>query len=70
MAELTLEALAKRIEAIEKELAEQRDRKAREKDWRRVAGMFTGSAFMKLVDAEGRALREAERQAAREGRTE
>ncbi len=65
MPELTLEALAKRLEAVEKELAELK-RPAGEKDWRRVAGMFTGSEFMKQVDAEGQAIREAERKAARE----
>ena len=63
MTELTLEALAKRIDAIEQQLAKQLTPK---KDWRRVAGMFTGSDFMKQVDAEGEAIREADRQAARE----
>ena len=63
MNELTLEALAKRIEAIEVQLAVQQSPK---KDWRRVAGMFTGSDFMKQVDAEGEAIREADRKAARE----
>ena len=67
MPELTLEALAKRIEALEQKLAE---RDAPKKDWRRVAGMFEGSEFMKQVDEEVAAMREAERQAAREGRSE
>jgi hypothetical protein len=67
MTELTLEALAKRIEAIEQKLAEQATPSPNQKkDWRRVAGMFTGSEFMKQVDAEGEAIREAERKAARE----
>jgi hypothetical protein len=67
MNELTLEALAKRIEAIEKKLAEQAaSEPARKKDWRRVAGMFTGSEFMKQVDAEGQAIRAAEKKAAGE----
>lgn len=66
MSELTLEALAKRVEALEKALAEQRAPKARKKDWRRTVGMFTGSEFMQQVDAEGRAIREADRKAARE----
>lgn len=61
MAEITLEAIVARLEAIEKRLAEQeRSEPARKKDWRRVAGMFTGSEFMKQVDAEGRAIREAD----------
>jgi hypothetical protein len=65
MSELTLEALAKRVEALEKALAAQRNLPARKKDWRRTIGMFTDSEFMKQVDAEGEALREADRQAAR-----
>lgn len=67
MTELTLESLAKRIDALERKLAE---RAAPENDWRRVVGMFEGSEFMKQVDEEVAAMREAERQAAREGRSE
>lgn len=67
MTELTLESLAKRVEALEKKLAE---REAPKKDWRQSVGMFDGSEFMKQVDAEVAAMREAERQAAREGRGE
>ena len=63
MNELTLEALAKRIEALEQKLAE---RETPKKDWRNSLGMFTGSALMKQVDAEGEAIREADRKAARE----
>lgn len=67
MTELTLEALAKRIEALEQKRAEQATPQlSKKKDWRRVAGMFTGSEFMKQVDAEGQAIREAERKAAGE----
>jgi hypothetical protein len=57
--ELTLEALAARIEAIEKKLAE-REPTEKPKDWRRVVGMFTDRELMKQIDAEGRAIREAE----------
>ena len=67
MTELTLEDVAKRIEALEKKFAE---REAPKKDWRRSVGMFDGSEFMKQVDAEGEAIREADRKAAREGRSE
>ena len=67
MTELTLESLAKRLEAVEGELARL---KQPEKDWRRSLGMFAGSEFMKQVDAEVEAIREAERKAAREGRAE
>lgn len=66
MAEPTLESLAKRIEVLERELAEQRLQTVRKKDWRRSVGMFTGSEFMKRVDAEGEAIREADREAVRE----
>ncbi len=66
MTEPTLESLAARLAIVERELAEQRAREDSRKDWRRVAGMFTGSEFMKQVDAEGQAIREAERKAARE----
>ncbi len=41
MAELTLEALAKRIEELERKLSEREA--APPKDWRLVAGMFTDS---------------------------
>ena len=72
MPELTLEALAARLEAVERELAEQKAAAApaRKKDWRRTIGMFAESEFMKQVDAECAAMREAERAAAREGRPE
>ncbi|MFO0806181.1 MAG: hypothetical protein U0791_24020 [Gemmataceae bacterium] len=66
MSDVTLESLAQRVAAIEQVLAEQKANAAPIKDWRRVAGMFTGSEFMKQVDAEGQAIREAERKAARE----
>jgi len=67
MSEATIESLVKRIEAIEQKLAE---RDAPRKDWRRSVGMFDGSEFMKQVDEEVAAMREAERRAAREGRSE
>ena len=43
---------------------------ARDKDWRQTVGMFADSEFMRQVDAEIEAMKEAERAAAREGRTE
>jgi hypothetical protein len=69
MPDLTLESLAKRVEALEKQ-AEQNTKSARKKDWRRVVGMFDGSDFMKQLDDEVAAAREAERKAAREGESE
>ena len=70
MPELTLEALAKRLEAVEKQLAEQQNPPARKKDWRRTVGMFAGSEFIKELDAECEAIREADRKAGREGNAE
>ena len=63
----TLEDLTKRLEIVESELA---ILKRPNSDWQRTAGMFDGSEFMRDLDAEVEAMREAERQAAREGRTE
>jgi len=63
----TLEDLAKRLAAVESELA---GLKKPNNDWQRTAGMFDGSEFMRDVDAEIEAMREAERKAAREGQPE
>ncbi len=67
MNELTLESLAQRVEALERLVAQPAPRK---KDWRRVVGMFGDSEFMKRVDAEGQAIREAEREEARRAENE
>ena len=64
MAELSLESLAKRLEAIEKALAMRETGRLR-KDWRRVIGMFADSDFIREVDEECLRTREAERTAAR-----
>jgi len=64
MAELTLEALAKRVEALEIALAEQTPN-GPPKNWRKVIGMFHDSDFMREVDEECQRMREAEREAAR-----
>jgi hypothetical protein len=66
MSELTLESLAKRVEALEAALATQRTDRAA-KDWRKVVGMFHDSEFMRAVDDECQSMREAEREAARQG---
>lgn len=63
MAELTLEALEKRVRELERRLNERATVPG--KDWRTVAGMFTGSEFAKQVDEEARRIREADREAAR-----
>lgn len=71
MPELTLEALAARIEALEKKLASQAAPAAEKKDWRKVVGLFDGDPeFLTEVIREGQAIREAERRAAQEGRGE
>jgi hypothetical protein len=66
MNELTLESLARRVEALEIALAGQRQSRP-PKDWRKVVGMFHDSEFMRAVDEECQRLREAEREAARRG---
>jgi hypothetical protein len=64
MSELTLESLAKRVEALEIALAAKEPNRSR-KDWRKVVGKFQDSDFMRAVDEECLRLREAEREAAR-----
>jgi hypothetical protein len=66
MNDLTLESLAKRVAALEKETATKRLDQSR-KDWRKVVGMFRDSEFMRKVDEECLRVREAEREAARRG---
>ena len=66
MVPLTLESLAKRVEALESALAEQAPNRP-PKDWRKVIGMFGDSEFMREVDEECLRMREAEREAARRG---
>jgi hypothetical protein len=64
MTELTLEALAKRVEALEIAVGMKVPNRA-PKDWRKVVGMFHDSEFMRAVDEECQRMREAEREAAR-----
>ena len=64
MSELTLESLAKRIEALETALAVKIPSRS-PKDWRKVVGMFHDSEFMRAVDEECLRMREMEREAAR-----
>ena len=66
MNDLTLESLAKRVEALEKVIATKGSVHSR-KDWRHVVGMFRDSEFMREVDEECLRVREAEREAARRG---
>ena len=64
MNDLTLESLAKRVEALEKVIATKELDRSR-KDWRKVVGMFRDSELMRKVDEECQRIREAEREAAR-----
>lgn len=69
VSELTLESVAKRLANLESKVAAL-SAKPGTKDWRRSVGMFEGSEFMAQVDAEVLAAREAERSAARAGKSE
>lgn len=62
MSELTLEALAARVEKLEQKLA---GLTQPPRDWQSVVGMFEGSDFMRQVDEEVQAAREADRAAGR-----
>jgi hypothetical protein len=64
MSELTLASLARRLEEIERRLNHKEAVSA--KGWRMAAGMFTGREFSKIVDEEGRKIREADREEARQ----
>jgi hypothetical protein len=66
MKDLTLESLAKRVDALERVVATGGPDPSR-KNWRRVVGMFRDSEFMRKVDEECLRMREAEREAARRG---
>jgi hypothetical protein len=65
MSKLTLESLARRVEALEAALTA-KESNGSPKDWRKVVGMFRDSDFMRQVDEEGRKIREAERAAAQQ----
>ena len=64
MNEPTLESLAQRVDALERELRIQRATETK-KDWRRVVGIAGDSELMRQIDDEGRKIREAEREEAR-----
>ena len=66
MNELTLESLARRVEALEIAVGTTGPNDT-QKDWRKTIGMFGDSEFMREVDEECRRMREAEREAARRG---
>ncbi|HEY1189605.1 MAG TPA: hypothetical protein VGE74_18305 [Gemmata sp.] len=64
MAELTLEALAKRVEALEQKLAEAPE--PGKLDWLKVVGISEDNEFTRLMLAEIEANRESARRSAQE----
>lgn len=68
MPELTLESLAARVAELERKLAAQTQPPVN--DWRCMIGMLPDDDFTRSWIAETEAIREANRQAAREGRPE
>jgi hypothetical protein len=67
MSKLTLEALAARLETVEKKLATLTAVVPPSRDWRSVVGISEETEFTRAMLAEIEANSEAERQAAREG---
>jgi hypothetical protein len=66
MATVDIEALLKRVESLESEVAELRARVApRKKHWRELAGSFSGNEVMRAIDEAALRYREADREAAR-----
>ena len=70
MPEITLENLAARVEALEKQAVEQKVTTSRKKDWRHLVGTMEDNEFTRAMLAEIEASREADRIAARAGRSE
>ena len=66
---MTERALEKRVAALEKEVAELRaalTNGARQKDWQRTVGMFTGDEVMRRIDEAALKFREADRRKGRQ----
>jgi len=64
-------ALTKRLEALEKQVAELTARVSAlgiQPDWRKAIGMFAGDDYMKRIFEEGRRIREADRARSRNKR--
>lgn len=66
MSELTLEALANRIAALEARLLRMETASPQKKDWRRTLGTVTGDEVMREIVAAAAELREAERREIKE----
>lgn len=64
MKKTTLEALEKRVAALEKSLAQvlqEQPQPGQFKDWRKAVGKFKRTELSEEVDAAGRKIREADR---------
>lgn len=62
--------LTERVAALERQVAELQAALAKAfpaKDWQRTVGMFTGDEVMQQILAEGRKIRQADRDKARRG---
>jgi hypothetical protein len=57
------ETLEERVAALESKVEQLVRGPSRQKDWRRTLGMFAGDELMKEINAKGRKIREADRQA-------
>jgi hypothetical protein len=68
MPELTLESLAARVAELERKLAAQPPQPTN--DWRNFVGIFADDELTAQWAADVEAIRESDRQAAREGRPE
>lgn len=64
MSDVTLESLARRVEALEAALSVNRSNRPA-KDWRRAVANASDNEFVRQVDEECRRIREAEREEAR-----
>ena len=64
MAEATLEERVATLEQLVATLLRTTVKAAPHKDWRRTVGMFDGDPIMQEIIAEGRRLRETDRQQA------
>jgi hypothetical protein len=65
---MTLPTLEERVTALEETVAQllsQSATTAGRKDWQSTLGMFANDPVMREIDAEGRRIREADRQQAR-----
>jgi hypothetical protein len=65
MAEATLEERVATLEQLVAQLMRISEKMARKKDWRRTIGMFDDDPIMQEIVAEGRRLREEDRQQGR-----